>query len=93
VTIVIPPVTSFYRSALGTKSSTLFRELIEVVDLFPWSVPIKLLNAYDDEAYQDSFFVDSDHLDARGEGTRMLSRAIAEKVLGTEAAARAAAAR
>ncbi|WP_165187955.1 hypothetical protein [Caulobacter soli] len=93
VTLVIPPVTSLYRNTLGTRSSTLFRELIEVVGLFPWAVPIQLINAYDDEAYRDSFFVDSDHLDARGEGTRMLSRAIAEKVLGPEAAAQVAAAR
>ncbi|KQY92325.1 hypothetical protein ASD21_12975 [Caulobacter sp. Root1455] len=87
VTIVIPPVSSAYRNALNTRSSVLFRELIEVVDLFPWTVPIKVLNAYDDEAYEDSFFVDSDHLDARGEGTRMLSRAIAAMVAGSEAAA------
>lgn len=87
VTIVIPPVTSLYRNTLNTRSSVLFRELIEVVGLFPWTVPIKMINAYDDEAYEDSFFVDSDHLDARGEGARRLSRAIAEKVLGPEAAA------
>lgn len=92
VTIVIPPVTSFYRNTLNTRSSILFRELIEVIDLFPWTKPIKLLNAYDDETYEDSFFVDSDHLDARGEGTRKLSRAIADMVLGSEAAARTAAA-
>jgi hypothetical protein len=70
VIIVIPPVTSFYRNTLNTRSSILFRELIEVIDLFPWAKPIKVLNAYDDETYEDSFFVDSDHLDARGEGTR-----------------------
>jgi hypothetical protein len=87
VTIVIPPVTSTYRNALSTRSSTIFRELIEVVDLFPWTKPIKILNAYDDEAYEDSFFVDTDHLDARGEGTRKLSRAIAEMVLAGQAAA------
>ena len=87
VTIVIPPVTSLYRDTLNTRSSVLFRELIEVVDLFPWTKPVKVLNAYDDEAYVDAFFVDSDHLDARGEGTRILSRAIAETVLGDEAVA------
>ena len=87
VTLVIPPVTSLYRNTLNTRSSVLFRELIEVVGLFPWTVPIKMINAYDDEAYEDSFFVDSDHLDARGEGARRLSRAIAEKVLGPEVAA------
>jgi hypothetical protein len=87
VTIVIPPVTSTYRNALNTRSSTIFRELIEVVDLFPWTTPIKVLNAYDDEAYKDSFFVDTDHLDARGEGTRILSEAIAAMVLGSEAVA------
>ncbi len=91
VTLVIPPVSSAYRNTLNIRSSTLFRELIEVVDLFPWTVPIQLINAYDDEAYVDSFFVDSDHLDARGEGARRLSRAIAEKVLGVEAAAAVAA--
>lgn len=92
VTIVIPPVTPLYRNTLNTRSSVLFRELIEVVGLFPWTVPIKMLNAYDDESYEDSFFVDSDHLDARGEGTRRLSRAIAERVLGSEAAAQVVAA-
>lgn len=85
VTIVIPPVTSTYRNALNTRSSTLFRELIEVMDLFPWTQPIKVINAYDDETYEDSFFVDADHLDARGEGTRKLSRAIAEMVLEGQA--------
>jgi hypothetical protein len=92
VTIVIPPVTSRYRNTLNTRSSTLFRELIEVVGLFPWSVPVNVLNAYDDETYEDSFFVDSDHLDARGEGTRRLSRAIGEMVLGADATAQAVAA-
>ena len=87
VTIVIPPVTSMYRNALNTRSSIIFRELIEVVDLFPWTKPIKILNTYDDETYEDSFFVDTDHLDARGEGTRKLSRAIAEMVLAGQAAA------
>lgn len=86
VTIVIPPVTSLYRNTLNTRSSTLFRELIEVIDLFPWTVPVKVLNAYDDEAYEDSFFVDSDHLDASGEGTRRLSQAIAELVPKAQAA-------
>jgi hypothetical protein len=85
VTIVIPPVTSAYRNTLNTRSSVLFRELIEVVGLFPWTVPVQMIDAYDDEAYEDSFFVDSDHLDARGEGTRRLSRAIAEKVAGAAA--------
>ncbi len=93
VVLVIPPATSVYRNTLNIRSSTLFRELIEVVGLFPWSVPIQVINAYDDEAYEDSFFVDSDHLDAGGEGTRRLSRAIAEKVLGSKAATTAAAAR
>lgn len=91
VTLVVPPVTSFYRNTLNARSSILFRELIEVVGLFPWTVPIKLLNAYDDDSYKDEFFVDTDHLDARGEGTRMLSRAIAKMVLGAEDAARVAA--
>jgi hypothetical protein len=87
VTIVIPPVTSRYRNTLNTRSSVLFRELIEAVDLFPWAVPIQVLNAYDDETYEDAFFVDSDHLDKQGEGTRILSRAIAERVLGSVVAA------
>lgn len=87
VTIVIPPASSSYRNVLNTRSSVLFRELIEVVGLFPWTVPIKVLNAYDDAAYEDSFFVDSDYLDPRGEGTRRLSRAIAEMVASAEAAA------
>jgi len=87
VTVVIPPASSSYRNVLNTRSSVLFRELIEVVSLFPWTVPIKVLNAYDDAAYEDSFFVDSDHLDARGEGTRKLSRAIAELVASAEVAA------
>ncbi|CAN5542243.1 hypothetical protein BH10PSE4_BH10PSE4_32710 [soil metagenome] len=87
VHIVIPPVTTMYREALNTRSSILFRELIEVVGSFPWAVPVKVLNAYDDESYVDAFFVDSDHLDALGEGTRRLSRAIAESVLGAGAAA------
>jgi hypothetical protein len=87
VTIVIPPVTSTYRNALNTRSSTLFRELIEVADLFPWTKPIKILNTYDDETYEDSFFIDTDRLDARGEGTRKLSRAIAEMVLEDQAVA------
>jgi hypothetical protein len=84
VTIVIPPVTSTYRNTLNTRSSVLFRELIEAIDLFPWTRPIQVLNAYDDEAYEDSFFIDSDTLDPRGEGTRLLSRAIAGMVLGGE---------
>lgn len=87
VTLVIPPVTSTYRNALNVRSSVLFRELIEVVELMPWTVPVKVLNAYDDETYEDSFFFDSDHLDARGEGTRRLSRAIAEMVVASQAAA------
>ncbi|CAN5200098.1 hypothetical protein BH10PSE3_BH10PSE3_01320 [soil metagenome] len=91
VTLVIPPATSAYRNVLGARSSVLFRELIEVTGLFPWTVPIQLINAYDDESYEDSFFVDSDHMDARGEGTRKLSRAIAEKVAEGQAAAAAAA--
>jgi hypothetical protein len=92
VTIVIPPVTSFYRSTLNTRSSVLYRELIEVMELFPWTSPIKLLNAYDDERYEDSFFIDTDHLNALGEGTRMLSQAIADMVLEVEAVAQPVAA-
>lgn len=80
VVIVIPPVTSAYREAVGVRSSVIFRELIEAVDLFPWKTPINILNCYDDEAYRDAFFVDSDHLDARGEGVRILSQAVAERV-------------
>lgn len=87
VHIVIPPVTTMYRKAVGARSSLLFRELIEVVASFPWRVPVKVMNGYDDEAYADGFFIDSDHLDARGEGTRMLSRAIADQVRAVEAAA------
>ena len=87
VHIVIPPVTSMYRKTVGTRSSVIFRELIEVVGLFPWRVPVKVLNGYDDEAYKDEFFVDSDHLDANGEGTRLLSQAIADLVLGAGATA------
>jgi hypothetical protein len=89
ITIVIPPVSSSYRNTLNTRSSVLFRELIEVIGLFPWTLPVQLINAYDDEAYEDSFFVDSDHLDARGEGARMLSRAIGEKIASGNAAAAA----
>jgi hypothetical protein len=87
VHIVIPPVTAMYRKAVGARSSIIFRELIEVVGSFPWRVPVKVMNCYDDESYTDAFFVDSDHMDARGEGTRMLSQAIADQVRATEAAA------
>jgi hypothetical protein len=87
VTLVIPPVTSTYRNALNVRSSVLFRELIEVVELFPWTVPVQVLNAYDDETYADSFFVDAEHLDARGEGARRLSRAIAGMVGASPAGA------
>jgi hypothetical protein len=87
VTVVIPPVTSRYRDTLNTRSSVLFRELIEAVDLFPWTLPIKVLNAYDDEAYEDRFFIDSDNLDALGDGTRILSQAIARMVPGSDAVA------
>lgn len=93
ITIVVPPASSIYRNVLNTRSSVLFRELIEVIGLMPWTVPIQMINAYDDEAYLDSEFVDSDHLDVRGEGTRRLSRAIAEKVLEGQATLAAAAAR
>ena len=87
VHVVIPPVTGMYREAVGARSSIIFRELIEVVGSFPWRVPVKVLNAYDDEAYEDAFFVDSDHLDAHGKGTRMLSQTIADQVGANEAAA------
>lgn len=92
VHIIIPPVSSKYREVINTRSSIIFRELIDIVTTFPWRRPIKLLNGYDDECYKDEFFLDSDHLDTRGEGVQLLSRAIAEMVLGQEPAAEIAAA-
>jgi len=86
VTIVVPPVTSLYRNTLNARSSILFRELIEVLELLPWSMPIKVLNAYDDDAYEDGFFLDEDHLDPHGEGAGMLSRAIAAALPDASAA-------
>jgi hypothetical protein len=76
VCIVTPPVTSAYRQAMGIGSSQIFKELIEMVTEFPWTNSINVINCYDDEAYKDEYFVDLDHLDPRGEGPKMIARAV-----------------
>jgi hypothetical protein len=76
VCIVIPPVRSDYRAAIGQDSKSLFKSLFEVLHDFNLGCDIELLNCFDDETFSDTSFGDFDHLFPLGEGTQVLTRLI-----------------
>lgn len=59
--IVLPPVTKGYKDALP-KSSVLFKDLITLAN----RLSLKIVNLYDSDIFDDSDFVDYDHLNYKG---------------------------
>ncbi|MBR0774102.1 hypothetical protein JQ625_04595 [Bradyrhizobium diazoefficiens] len=75
--IVIPPVRSDYRNAVGIGSDKLFRELLDICGEFQLG---NMLNCYDGAGFPDEHFGDFDHLLPDGTGPRLLTRAIEAKL-------------
>ncbi|RXT50654.1 hypothetical protein [Bradyrhizobium betae] len=81
--IVIPPVRSDYREAVGPRSTKLFQELMDICGEFQIS---SVLNCYDGVGFPDEYFGDFDHLLPEGTGPRILTRAIDARLRATSAA-------
>jgi len=71
--IVIPPVRSDYREAVGSRSARTFQELLDICAKFQIN---STLNCYDGVGFADEHFGDFDHLLPEGIGPRLLTRAI-----------------
>jgi hypothetical protein len=74
--IVIPPVRSDYREAVGIGSAKLFQELLEICSEFQVG---SMLNCFDGVGFADEYFGDFDHLLPEGIGPRLLTQAIDAK--------------
>lgn len=74
---VIPPVHSFYKEVLPN-SNVLFKQLYEVCDKYSH---IQILNLYDSQEFEDSDFLDGDHLNHSGASkmTSIMHEAIGRK--------------
>jgi hypothetical protein len=75
--IVIPPVRSDYREAVGSRSAKLFQDLLDICGEFQLC---SMLNCYDGDGFADEHFGDFDHLLPEGAGPRLLTRAIDAKL-------------
>lgn len=78
--VVLPPVRSDYKAALGMDSRALFAELFEVVETFKIGGDVEVINCFDDPAFRDEHFGDFDHLLPGGEGTRILSAMVNDRL-------------
>ena len=79
--IVIPPVRSDYREAVGIRSAKLFQELLDICGEFQIN---SMLNYYDGVGFADEYFGDFDHLLPEGIGPRLLTQAIGAELKRVE---------
>lgn len=82
VTIVIPPVRSDYRAALGKTSEYLFRNLLEIRRQFSIACDYQIINLLDSIDYPDEEFGDYDHLFPQGPGPERFTRFLLEQLCG-----------
>lgn len=73
VCIVVPPVRSDFKQALGASFDQLFGSLLEILNDFHLDYPVGLVNGFDNPRFSDSDFGDYDHLLPLGRGTEVLS--------------------
>lgn len=76
VYVVIPPVRSDYRKAVGKDFGSIFSGLLELKNEFNLDYDVPIINFYNDEGFVDSYFGDFDHLMPSGDGARLLSLVI-----------------
>ena len=73
VVVVTPPARSGYVEAVGTASRRIFRDLSRLLFRDPHGCPVQWVNCFDSGEFDDSDFLDCDHLKPGGPGTRRLS--------------------
>ncbi len=66
--------------ASGGDVPLLFANLFEILRDFKLGHDVEVLNCYGDARFLDEYFGDHDHLRPLGEGTRLLSTLIAERL-------------
>lgn len=77
VTIVMPPVRSDYRAAVGRDFQHVFRGVLEIAQEFSAAYAFDVLGLYADAAFPDEHFGDYDHLLPTGIGPGILTARIA----------------
>lgn len=82
VYVVIPPVRSDYRKAVGKDFESIFSSLLELKNDFDLGCDFPIINFYSDEGFVDSYFGDFDHLIPSGDGARLLSLVIGNVLKG-----------
>lgn len=79
--VVVPPVRSDYKKALGGNFNSLFSSLIEIIYDFNHDYKIELINEFDSNLFHDSYFGDYDHLLPSGSGAEILTKIIYERTI------------
>ncbi|MBT2772454.1 hypothetical protein J7J47_09430 [Halomonas sp. ISL-60] len=82
VFVVIPPVRSDYRKAVGKDFENIFSGLLELKNEFHLDYDFPIINFYSDDGFVDSYFGDFDHLMPSGDGARLLSLVIGNVLKG-----------
>lgn len=85
VYVVVPPVRSDYMRCLGESYAYLFRDVIDIVNVYSMVSPepkTQLINFFEDGDFQDHHFGDYDHLLPTGEGTELLTTKLRTIILG-----------
>lgn len=85
VYVVVPPVRSDYRRCLGEAFSYLFRDVIDIVNVYSMVSPepkTQLVNFFDDGDFRDDHFGDYDHLLPTGQGTELLTTKLRKMIVG-----------
>ncbi len=80
VCVVVPPARSDYKRALNKSFGSLFGPLLEILYGFHLGVDVKLVNAFESDLFDDSYFGDFDHLLPSGKGVEVLTKLISETV-------------
>jgi hypothetical protein len=75
VLVVIPPARSDYKAALRKLSDQVFRSLYEIAG-FAFRAPVYILDTFNEDAFEDAWFGDFDHLLPEGRGCALLSATI-----------------
>lgn len=80
VCIVIPPVRSDYKRAIGVESKELYRPLFELIGSRSQDDAVEVLNCFDDPQFLDGYFGDYDHLHPNGDGVGLLTKLVKQKM-------------
>ncbi len=80
VVLVVSPARSDYVRAVGPEARRIVRHLSALLFRDPHGCDVQLINAFDSGEFEDVHFSDSNHLDVRTEGPRLLTSRIRQAV-------------